>query len=342
MKTRTTFQRRIHPPPPEPRPLAHTESDFLSVKPSWQEQTRKERNMAKTTTIAIVLGLVCAASRMQAGTYTAYSCWNGNFYSLDLQSGAGTAISSPPGFYHMDFAPDGTLYALSRSLDKLYRFVNPATGQVQLLGDLPGNSTGSGFTVAPTGDLVYFTLGSSLYRYSIGGGTVTGLGVISGMSQPTSIEMAADGTMFAMDGFNWGSKRLYEIDLSTLTASAIGPALLGITMDSGATASSLSFAPDGTLYATIDPTAYVPGEPASAVDNYIGTIDPATGLATIDWGARIHLGAAYYRSDSLAIIAAPTAIPEPATMALLGLAACGLGGYVRSSRVKSRGRRRKA
>ena len=38
----------------------------------------------------------------------------------------------------------------------------------------------------------------------------------------------------------------------------------------------------------------------------------------------------------------PVEAPEPATMALLGLAACGLGAYVRLSRAKPRGRRRKA
>jgi hypothetical protein len=141
----------------------------------------------------------------------AYSSWNGNFNSVDLATGSANLIPASPGFWHLGYAPDGTLYGLSRSDDKLYQFIDPAQGTTQLLATLPENSTGSGFTVLPDGSFIYFTLGfqtNNLYRYSIDTGAMSFLGNISSAGLLSDIESSPDGVLYGITGINLEDRRL--------------------------------------------------------------------------------------------------------------------------------------
>lgn len=249
-----------------------------------------------------------------ANGFLAYGTWNQSFYSLDTETGIGTKIPCSVTHLHLAFAPDGTLYATSRSTESLYRFIDPSAGTLEYLAHLPIDCTGGDITVSPDGEAIYFTLGwksPDLFKYDIDTGNLESLGPITGTDDDVyGLAFSPEGVLYGTTSKNTGDKILYMIDISSLEATAVGPPLFGLSIDLGSTAGPLDFAPDGTLYAGIDPTSYsgVPEDP----DLYLSTIDPQAGLGTIHYDKRLIVDGSYYSLDSLAIT------PEPATLILFG------------------------
>jgi len=235
-----------------------------------------------------------------ANNWIAYSCTNEKFYSLDLETGQAAIISSTPSFWHLTYASNGILYGISRKTDALYRFTEPATGEATLLANLPQDSTGSGITISPDDQSIYFTLNEDeLYCYDISNNTFKRLGTITGVYGLSDIEFSADGILYGITGIGYGSKQLYTINPETLQATAIGPELFGIDDIPISSASSIEFAPDGKLYLIIS----VEGDIATHYEDfeYICTLDVLTGIATMKRDAVIHDSESYYYADTLAI-----------------------------------------
>ncbi len=187
----------------------------------------------------------------------------------------------------------------------------PASGQLEYLADMLGDYHGLNMAVSPDGNSIYYSLGSSFCRYDIPGDATVPMGTLS--EYLVSMDFGPDGLLYGI-GEQW---QLCTLDLDTLNATSVGPAYLGLKIDG--LVRCLEFAPDGTLYASVDPTEYEPGDPP---DEYVCTIDPATGLGTMHWNAQIHLGSDPFRTDTLAI-----PVPEPCTLVLLSLGAMGLVAY---------------
>ncbi|MCE5186472.1 MAG: hypothetical protein LLF76_10140 [Planctomycetaceae bacterium] len=257
---------------------------------------------------------------MIANDWTAYTCMNNTFGKLNLSTGVATAGSCAPNYWDLDFAPDGTLYGLSRSADALYRIVDPERGLVQKLVSLPGDSGGDPIALSPDGKFIYFTVGidatpRTLYKYDLAASRTTTLGVIQAPKAFTGLQFTPDGTLYAIDGYNGtnGTKHLWTINLKTLTATSVGPERFGLAqMSAGGTARSLELAPDGTMYLLITPEAYSwPSNPHP--EQYVGTIDLGTGLATIHQDCQI---TGFDHCDTIAII-----VPEPGTMGLVAVGA---------------------
>ncbi len=246
-----------------------------------------------------------------ASEWIAYGTWNENFYRLDIETGKGTKIPCSVTHLQLADAPDGTLYGVSRKTDSLYRFIDPSAGTLEYLAPLPVNCSGGDTTVSPDGKAVYFTLGwtsPDLFKYDIGIGNIVSLGPITGVDDDIyGLAFSPEGVLYGTTGTNTGDKILYTIDISSMKATAVGPPFFGLKMDPESTTGSLDFAPDGTLYAGIDPTKSGP-----IPYLYLSTIDTQTGIGTIYYDKRLIVDGSYYYLDSIAIV------PEPATLILFG------------------------
>lgn len=274
------------------------------------ESPRAKKSRSLVVILTLIFFTVNLCNDVVANEWRAYGTWNEAFYSLDVETGKGTKIPCSVTHLQLAFAPDGTLYATSRKTDSLYRFINPSAGTLEYLAPLPVDCTGGDTTVSPDGKAVYFTLGwtsPDFFKYDIGTGNIVSLGPITGADADIyGLAFSPEGVLYGTTGTNYGDKILYTIDISTMKATAVGPPFFGLKMDLESTTGSLDFAPDGILYAGIDPTS---GGLYS--DVYLSIIDTQTGIATINYEKRIIVNGSYYRLDSIAII------PEPTTLILL-------------------------
>jgi hypothetical protein len=256
--------------------------------------------MKTSSFVIFILLLFPVPEFCRAENWTAYSCSNDKFYSLNLQTGEVTFIQNTPAYWDLTYSSNGTLYGISRKTDAIYRFSNPSTGEVVFLANLPMNSTGSGVTISPDNQEIYFTLSEDqLFKYTISSNTFSNLGTISGAYGLSDIEFSPEGTLYGVTGIGYGTKQLLTIDLETLQAKIIGPELFGIDNPNISTAGSLEFAPDGKLYLTIS----VDGDAQNYYTyfEYICTLEVSTGIATMNENVFIHDDESQYHSDTLAI-----------------------------------------
>src|SRR5947209_10545774 len=91
----------------------------------------------------------------------------------------GAAIGALP---RLAFSPSGVLYAMDSATENLYT-INQATGVATVTATFTGLATGVGSDIAfAPDDTLYIGAGRNLYRASVGGGAVTNLGAITGMT----------------------------------------------------------------------------------------------------------------------------------------------------------------
>ena len=243
---------------------------------------------------------------------------------------------------------------------------------------LSGNSTYAGATLVDAGTLlVNGSIAPSSGVTVALGATLGGTGVVPAVSGPgnvspgTSAGILTAPAVAASDGMDfhfeftqqdpqYGNPAASRNDVLRLTDRAdplIGPALaarheINVYLDRDALAMGEVF--HGGFYT--DRRSDFLGEIADATLNYFVRSDglgPATfegasyyplGAYGVDW--YFHLATVPQTADfgqgpvDGYVMELTAAVPEPVTLALLALSAVGLGGYLRSSRAKSRGRRR--
>jgi len=321
----------------EPRIVAS-----LAVCPSNQslfgiESSDSGRNISLNFFVwPLLLLLLAVCQPSTAAIVKAYVNANGTIFSLDVNSGVMTSQPSVGGAFNMDFSPDGTLYAIDRTADALYRI--DAIGSATLLRSLGFDSFGGGFTVSNDGQFVYFvnragpTDGTDLlYRYSIGSGQIETLGAITGVGNIGDIEFSRDGTLYGInneqlrDGCSPGNissiSTLVSIDLNTLASTEIGSTNFGLSLDCRTLAASLDAIAGGTMNMIISS-----GDTCCGNTRYIASVDLATGQGTVYFDKPLTInGSPFTGGASVAIY---STIPIPPAVWLFG-SALGMLGWIR-------------
>jgi hypothetical protein len=245
----------------------------------------------------------------------------GNLYSVNLATGAGTLIgnSGAPTATEIEFDnQSGTLYSEETDGGPGLHTHNPATGAstgsvIHPFGALNGLEavsgtlygtfiTGSG---APSSLVTVNTVTGALTNVGAG----TGFGPVSGLAYD-----AANATMFGVTA-GGAPANLITINLLTGVGAIVAPILdsaSGAAMDH---IGSIEFGPGGILYAGTAANANV-------APNSLFTLNTATGAASL-------VGPTGFSVTGLTLEAS---VPEPATLALLGLGIVGIG-YQRRKRL---------
>ncbi|CAA6676457.1 MULTISPECIES: hypothetical protein [unclassified Lentimonas] len=235
----------------------------------WRVVARNSSGVANSTTARFI---ILPARQAMLG----YTCWNSNFYSFEVNTGVATKMDSPPGYWDLDFAPDGTLYGASRDSDQLVRFAHPITGETELLADLPVQEGQiGGISVSPDGKSIYLGLGTSgndLWRYDLEANEFTNLGSITSslfIGNASGIEVDDKGDLYVVtNSSSYRGFSLYRVDWGTLIASKLGPSYLGLRgVNHG---SGLCYA-DGAFYTSASP---------SYGGDRLVLIEPETGIGT--------------------------------------------------------------
>jgi hypothetical protein len=263
---------------------------------------------------------------------------NNTYFTFDPDN-ADLSLISNIGYYHLDYASNGNLYAFDRGTDALYQLSRTSSARTKL-ADLSFDSGGGGFTVSNDGSYLYFTSrldhydrDTNLFRYSFASNQIESLGDIitpTGFNlNITDIEFGRNGSLYATGGHNGPEDEcgqsdfsLFAINLDTLTANQIGSGL-GIAMNCRSHASSLNADADGTMHMLLRPGRDLYSGPTYGSKYYMGTIDLSTGLGEVDYLKVVtEDGGSYTPGVNLAYL---TAVPVPAAVWLFASALAGLG-----------------
>ena len=264
------------------------------------------------------VGLLVAAIQAQPAVagLLGVDAVTGNLYSISEATAAKTLIGNTGilGWLDIQFAPNGTLYGLAPGGTAFLYTINPTTAAATLVGDLGILVLEGALAFAPDGTAFGMNSGNAtnagLFTIDLATGAATILGGI-GAADINGFTYVSPGALISLDRI---SNSLLSIDPTTLLLSPFAAVAAtvggvgGLTVDNGV-----------GFYVTSGPGGSFPGS------DQLYSFNLSTGASTLigSLGSTSAPGLTAVGISGLA--AQPAAVPEPATLALLGVGLAGLG-----------------
>jgi hypothetical protein len=266
--------------------------------------------MKRISTWLVLLAVVTMVPAVAQAQQVLYAVtFSDELLSINTSNGAGTLIGNlDSGMAAFGLGDRGTsLYTFDQIADRV-KELDPLTGATLNTIDIGVATVGEGAITYRSDGIGFLSRSSgstgTLWDFDITGPSSNTIGGLN----PSMDGMDFDGSD-VLYGMSQTSASLYTINQANATTTLVGNSGLG----SVAALQGLTFRSDGALFAAIDDNLY--------------SINAGNGQATL-------IGAIGFGGVSGLSFLTSTVIPEPGTLALLGLglAGFGLAGYRRKSK----------